>query len=139
MPRILVIDDQPEDRKPLAKLLRTKGYDVLMASNAFEAMAAAQRNDPDLILLDVMIPPMDGLTFLMLLRDSPVGRETPVIVITGCDDANTISRAHALRVKRVLIKNDYNIQDLLDLVEEYRRKDSQEPPAPETRQPQPAS
>src|SRR6266550_5440306 len=98
MPVILVVDDEPEDRKPLAKLLRTKGYQVLTASNAFEAMAAARRDDPDLILLDVAIPPMDGLTFLMLLRESDVGRDTPVIVITGMSDENTLSRAHSLHV-----------------------------------------
>src|SRR3954467_6996835 len=136
MPTILLVDDAPEDRRPLAKILRNKGYTVLTASNAFEAMAAAQREDPDLILLDVMIPPMDGLTFLMLLRDSTVGRQTPVIVITGLDDANTVSRAHNLRVKEILIKNQFQIPDLLDLVDKHiRRKD----PPPERHQSQPSA
>jgi DNA-binding response OmpR family regulator len=127
MPSILLIDDAPEDRKPLAKLLRSKGYDVITAQNAFEAMAAAQRSDPDLILLDVMIPPMDGLTFLMLLRESAVGRDTPVIVITGLDDANTLSRAQALHVKEILIKNEFEIPRLLELVEKHLRRSK--PPA----------
>src|SRR5438477_11960489 len=98
MPMVLIVEDAPEDRRPLARLLRSKGYEVATACNAFEAMAVAQKSDPDLILLDVMIPPMDGLTFLMLLRDSAVGRNTPVIVLTGLAHANTISRAQALRV-----------------------------------------
>src|SRR5207244_13013445 len=51
MPTILLVEDSVEDRKPLAKLLRSKGYEVITASNAFEAMASAQRMDPDLILL----------------------------------------------------------------------------------------
>src|SRR2546430_5435539 len=112
MATILVVDDQPEDRKPLAKLLKTKGFQVVAASNAFEAMAAAQRVNPDLILLDVAIPPMDGLTFLMLLREHPAGRDMPVIVITGMNDSNTLSRAHNLRVKDVLIKNEFTIPQL---------------------------
>src|SRR6266550_5964475 len=127
MPTILLVDDTPEDRRPLAKVLRAQGYNILTAVNAFEAMAAAQREDPDLILLDVMIPPMDGLTFLMLLRDSAVGRNTPVIVITGLDDPNTISRAQNLRVKEILIKNQFEIPELLNLIEKHiRRKQSPE-------------
>jgi two-component system, NtrC family, sensor kinase len=136
MPTILIVDDTPEDRKPLAKLLRAKGYNVLTATNAFEAMAAAQREDPDLILLDVMIPPMDGLTFLMLLRDSEIGRQTPVIVITGLDDDNTVSRAHNLRVKEILIKNQFEVPQLLELVEKHIRR--KEPP-PERQQTQPSA
>jgi len=77
MSTILLVDDTPEDRRPLAKLLRTRGYNVITAINAFEAMAAVSAKIPDLILLEFMIPPMDGLTFLMLLRDSAVGRNTP--------------------------------------------------------------
>jgi two-component system, NtrC family, sensor kinase len=126
MPVVLVVDDQPEDRKPLAKLLKTKGFQVVTASNAFEAMAAAQREDPDLILLDVAMPPMDGLTVLMLLRDSEIGRNTPVIVITGMNDSNTISRAQNLRVKEIFIKNSFAIPELLEAVDKHIRRT--EPP-----------
>ena len=90
-----------------------------------------------LLFLDVMIPPMDGLTFLMLLRDSAVGHQTPVIVVTGLDDANTISRAQALGVKQILIKNAFSIPELLELVDKHVRRP--EPPEPQATQSLPAS
>ena len=122
MPTVLVVDDAPEDRKPLAKLLRAHGYGVLTAVNAYEAMAAAKRERPDLILLDVMIPPMDGLTFLMLLRQDPVGADVPVIVLTGLDDENTVSRANALNVKEMLVKSAFEPSKLLELVDKHIRR-----------------
>ena len=119
MPVVLIVEDAPEDRRPLAKLLRSKGYEVVTACNAFEAMAVAQKSDPDLIILDVMIPPMDGLTFLFLLREKPNGKDIPVIVISGHQDDGTMRRARALGVMEYLVKSQYKTADLLDLVRKY--------------------
>jgi sigma-B regulation protein RsbU (phosphoserine phosphatase) len=119
MATILVVDDEAEARRPLAKLLKHAGYKVLCAADAYAAMASAKRFRPDLILLDVMIPPMDGLTFLMLLRDDPSGRDTPVVVLTGLADQNTAERAQQLGVKEYLVKSHYSPDDLLDAVRRH--------------------
>jgi DNA-binding response OmpR family regulator len=116
---ILVVDDDPQARKPLARLLKMEGHDVLCAENAIMAMASAINSRPDLILLDVAIPPMDGLTFLFLLRERPHGRDVPVIVITGMDDENTMRRARELGVTEYLIKSQFSTRDLLDLVRQH--------------------
>ena len=117
MPTILVVDDHAPTRRALGKLLRDKGYSVLPASDAFEAMAAAKKLNPDLILLDVMIPPMDGLTFLMLLRENM--NSVPVILLTGLSDPHTIARARELGVKEYLVKSQYTTPQLLSLVKQY--------------------
>lgn len=122
MPTVLVVDDSREDRKPLEKLLQSHGYDVITAADAYGAMSSAKRQTPDLILLDVMIPPMDGLTFLMLLRQETNGHEIPVIVLTGLDNQNTFSRARELGVKAVLIKGEFQTNYLLELVDQYVRR-----------------
>jgi CheY-like chemotaxis protein len=127
MATILIVDDQPEARRPLAKLLKQEGYKVLTAGDAYAAMATAKRLRPDLILLDVMIPPMDGLTLLMLLRDDPCGRDIPVIVLTGLEDENTAARARHLGVREFLVKSHFSAEELLDAV---RRQ----VPQPETTQ-----
>lgn len=119
MATILVVDDQVESRRPLARLLRLEGYTVVTAGDAYVAMATAKKTRPDMILLDVMIPPMDGLTFLMLLRDDPHGRELPVIVISGLDDENTCARARELGVKEHLVKTQFTPQQLLDIIRQY--------------------
>ena len=125
MSTVLVVEDQPETRKPLAKLLRLEGYEVLTARDAYSAAAAIRNDLPDLVLLDVGIPPMDGLTMLALLRDEPQFRDIPVVVVTGQTDDNTAARAYQLGVKRCLIKSQFTPEELLDTIRENIRR---EPP-----------
>jgi DNA-binding response OmpR family regulator len=119
MATVLVVDDDPQITKPLARLLKMEGHDVHCAANAIMAMAQALQHQPDLILLDVAMPPMDGLTFLFLLRDKSFGRNVPVIVISAQEDDNTIRRARNLGVNDYLIKSQYKTRDLLALVRQY--------------------
>ena len=119
MATILVVDDDPAALKPMARLLKMEGHDVVCAENAIMAMATALNSRPNLILLDVAIPPMDGLTFLFLLRERPFGKEIPVIVISGRDDARTMHRARELGVHEYLVKSQYKTSELLDLVRRY--------------------
>jgi DNA-binding response OmpR family regulator len=120
---VLVVDDDPGVRKPLARLLKMEGYGVVCAENAVMAMASALGNRPDLILLDVAIPPMDGLTFLFLLREKPDGKDVPVIVISGQEDEGTMRRARELGVVEYLVKSKYNTAELLGLVRKYCGKE----------------
>jgi CheY-like chemotaxis protein len=119
MATILVVDDDPQDRKPLARLLEMEGYRVLTADNAVAAMAAANNERPDLIVLDVSLPPMDGLTFLFLLRERPYGRSLPVIVVSGHDDETTMRRAREVGVNEYLVKSHFKMSHLLELVKQY--------------------
>jgi twitching motility two-component system response regulator PilG len=119
VPTILVVEDSAQSRKPLVKLLQLEGYKVIPAVNAFEAMAGAKKSRPDLVLLDVMIPPMDGLTFLMLFREDPHGRDVPVILVTGLQDDNTIARARDLGVKEYLVKSQFTPDELLSLIRKH--------------------
>jgi CheY-like chemotaxis protein len=116
MATILVAEDNPDARRPLVRLLRIEGYDVLVATTAFEAMAHAQRGNPDLILLDVGMPPIDGLTFLSRLREMPGGADLPVILVTGYSDPLTRQRAEDLGVKEVLIKSQFSPEELIAVV-----------------------
>jgi len=121
MSTILVVDDHTETRKPLLRLLQMEGYKVVGAANALEALAAANHSDPDLILLDVMLPPMDGLTFLMRMREDERRRETPVIVVSGLSDPQTVARAKELGVKEHLVKTQFSPEELLAAVKRHVR------------------
>lgn len=113
---ILVVDDQAETRKVVGNLLKQHGYHVVMAADAYAAMGMAKKSNPDLILLDVMIPPMDGLTFLLLLRQDPEARDLPVVLMTGLSDPNTVMRARDLGVKDHLVKGEFTPQQLLEAI-----------------------
>src|SRR5438270_4655690 len=121
MATILVVEDNDDARRPLVRLLKSEGYEVLTATTAFEAMAAAQRGNPDLILLDVSMPPIDGLTFLSRLREMPGGNQIPVIVVTAMSDDLTHRRAEELGVKEYLVKSKFEIDELLELVKKHLR------------------
>jgi CheY-like chemotaxis protein len=119
MASILVVDDQAEARKPLMKLLKMEGYQVVGACNALEALALTRRGHPDLVLLDVMLPPMDGLTFLMLMREDPRTRDVPVVLLTGLSDEHTTMRARELGVKEHLVKAQFTPDELLAVVKKH--------------------
>lgn len=119
MSLILVVDDQDDARKPLMKLLKLEGYAVTGACNALEALAVTRRGHPDLVLLDVMLPPMDGLTFLMLMREDPRTRDVPVVLLTGLSDEHTATRARELGVKEHLVKATCTPDELLAVVKKH--------------------
>jgi two-component system OmpR family response regulator len=93
VPKILVVDDDPGVRELLDDFLRSRGYEVDTASDGAAALAALHRFTPDLVLLDLMMPGINGM---QVLRDRPESaREVPVIVVTAVTEEE-IGRA-ALR------------------------------------------
>ena len=83
--RILVVDDIEPNVRLLKAKLEAEYYDVLTASSGFEALEVANRAVPDLILLDVMMPRMDGFETCQKLKDNPRTRHIPVIMVTALD------------------------------------------------------
>jgi len=83
---ILIVDDEPIGREILARLLLNPNYELLFASNGAEALAQVDKLIPDLILLDVMMPEMDGFEVCQRLRSDPVLEQVPVIMVTALDD-----------------------------------------------------
>jgi CheY-like chemotaxis protein len=98
------------------KLLKLEGYEVHGAASAFEALAVARQNQPDLVLLDVMIPQLDGLTLLMLLREDPQFRQLPVVILTGVCDEHTLARARDLGVRDYLLKAQFSPEQLMGVI-----------------------
>ncbi|MDJ0319373.1 response regulator transcription factor [Pseudarthrobacter sp. PS3-L1] len=82
--RLLVVDDEPNIRELLSTSLRFAGFEVVSASNGREALAAAEEHAPDLAVLDVMLPDMDGFTVTRKLRAA--GKHFPVLFLTAKDD-----------------------------------------------------
>jgi adenylate cyclase len=89
-PRILVVDDTPANVHILKLRLAAQGYDVLTAADGEEALAAARESQPDLILLDVMMPKVDGLEVCRQLRADPSFPFTPIIMVTAKADPKDV-------------------------------------------------
>ncbi len=86
--QILVIDDTTTNLKLVSDFLRESGFEVRVAKSGFQALQILETIKPDLILLDVMMPEMDGFETCCCLKDSPQTRDIPVIFMTAVDDAS---------------------------------------------------
>ena len=85
---ILIVDDEPANRELLKVMLASEGFLLLTAASGEEALAIAARQPPDLILLDVMMPGMDGYEVAGKIKGPPATSSVPVIMITAMDDRN---------------------------------------------------
>lgn len=94
VPSALVVDDDPVMRMLARAALEGSGWRVEEAENGRDALSAFQRLHPDVVLLDVMMPEMDGFTACTALRQLPGGAHTPVLIMTGLDDYGSITRAY---------------------------------------------
>lgn len=93
---ILVVDDDDLMRSQLCEQLTQAGYQVVEASNGLEAIATYTRLQPEIVLLDAMMPVMDGFSCCVQLQALPDGKNTPVLMITDFDDQETVERAFAV-------------------------------------------
>jgi len=81
--RVLIVDDEPFILKSLAFVLKKEGFDVDTASNGLEAMERIQKEKPDLVFLDIMMPKMNGLELCQWMRNDPVFKHIYIIILTA--------------------------------------------------------
>src|SRR5512139_484249 len=94
--RILVVDDTPANLQALAGTLKAKGYQISVATNGKQALEVVERVRPDLILLDVMMPEMDGFETCRRLKASEQWRQIPVIFLTAKTETADIVKGFEL-------------------------------------------
>ncbi|HEY1082872.1 MAG TPA: hybrid sensor histidine kinase/response regulator [Prosthecobacter sp.] len=91
---IMVVDDQPQNVKLVSDLLTVAmGYEVIQASSGEQALELLQKSVPDLILLDVLMPDLDGVETCKLIKENPVLADIPIIFLSAADDKNLIVQA----------------------------------------------
>ena len=109
MSKILIVDDDEKVTTLLKRYLSSEGYQVTTINQSSKAMQAAKAIQPDLIILDIMMPPPDGFTLCALLRADPKFSETPILIITALD--NTNSKATTFGANDYLSK-PFNLDEL---------------------------
>jgi signal transduction histidine kinase/CheY-like chemotaxis protein len=116
--RILVVDDQPDVRERSVRALHAVGYVVIEAENGAEALELAAEDPPDLVLLDLLMPIMDGFEFLDRFRRTEHGRSVPVIVVTS-KDLDAAERERLLAATSGIVqKGGDSMTDVMDRVGE---------------------
>ncbi len=115
--KILVVEDVSFLQNAIKMVLEDAGYEVLTASDGLKGLNAATTKKPDLILLDIMMPKMDGMTMLKKLRQHPNGKRVPVIILTNLSSEEKLIEANKEGVTDYFIKSDWEIEELPELVE----------------------
>jgi CheY-like chemotaxis protein len=116
-PTVLVVEDTEIAREPLLKLLKGKGFEAIGASNGQEALEALPVHQPDLVLLDIIMPVMNGLEFLSTIRGDPSWKDIPVIVLTAVRDEVCERDVRNLGVQGFVLKSG-SIDELMELIRE---------------------
>lgn len=119
MKKILVVEDEMAYLKLLDEQLATSGYEVLEANDGEIGLELAKSKDPDLVLLDIKLPKIDGLTMLDLLRQYPAGKKMKVIILTNLEpDAKMLESIFHDNPVCYFIKSDIKIEELLTKIKE---------------------
>ncbi len=113
--KILIVDDEPETVRVLAVMLGMKGYEVRKAFRGVQALEMIAREPPDLVLLDIMLPDIDGIGILRRLRSAPATRQLPVVLISARSSDEAVRTGMAAGATDYVVK-PFNRIDLFQRI-----------------------
>ena len=119
MSRILIIEDDPYVRRFYEKLFRLSKYKVKTARGGEEGLAKAKAIHPELILLDIMMPKINGLEVLQRLKSDPATSDCKVVMLTVLEDKETARKAASLGADGYIIKSSAPPEELISIVSKY--------------------
>lgn len=113
--KILFIEDEPQQIMMVKMRLEANGYEVISATDGEDGLKKAYEEKPDLILLDLIMPKLDGFTVCERLKKDPETMAIPIIVITAMDDKDVLERCRALGAND-LIGKPFESSDLMSMI-----------------------
>ena len=113
MKKILIVEDEKILLKDLADKFTKEGFEVITAGDGQAGLNVAIQNHPDLILLDIVMPIMDGMTMLYQLRKDEWGKTVEVILLTNLSDSDKIADSYLEDVHDYLVKSDWTLDDIV--------------------------
>lgn len=119
MAKILIIEDDPYVQRMYKRIFSFKAYDVEIASGANQGIMLAKQTHPDLILLDIMLPDINGLEVLKILKADPVTQYIPVLMLTNLGDESTMEQATALGADCYMVKADFSPDQVIQELEKH--------------------
>jgi CheY-like chemotaxis protein len=117
MRKILVIDDDQTFRELISSGVDKEQYDVMTAADGVEGLEQVEKEMPDLILLDIMMPRMNGVEFLEKMKEKHSDKQTPVIITSNDSSLDTISRGAELGVRGYIVKSNESMKTIMSSIE----------------------
>jgi DNA-binding response OmpR family regulator len=116
---ILIVDDEESLVNVLARKFEEEGVNVLTAQNGKVGLEKALAEHPDLILLDIMMPEMDGFDVMRHLQEDEWGKTVPIILLTNSSSIETVAKAVSTGMSEFLVKTDMRLDDVVDRVRHH--------------------
>jgi len=118
MYKILIIEDESALQKTLGDFLGEKGYEITSALDGELGLALAKEKNPDLILLDLILPKINGFDVLKQLKEDEKTKSIPVIVLTNLEEMSDIDKVIGLGATTYLVKTEYKLEDVLSKIKQ---------------------
>lgn len=113
MKSILFIEDEFDLQKTLGECLKQQGYNVIPAMDGETGLRLAQREKPDLILLDIILPRAHGFEVLKQLKENSETKKIPVIILTNLEEIKEVEKAIELGATTYLVKTQYSLEEVV--------------------------
>jgi len=118
MKKILFIEDEPTLQKTLGRALEQEGFEILSALDGEIGITKAKESKPDLILLDLILPKMDGFEVLKRLKENEETKDIPVIILTNLENPEDIEKVLSLGATTYLVKANYDLEEVIDKIKD---------------------
>jgi CheY-like chemotaxis protein len=122
MKKILIIEDNEYLGRMYQNLLKMEGYNIKWVTSGEEGLKAAEQFQPDLILLDVIMPKVNGILVLEELKKNPITKDLGVVILTVISEKEIIDKCIKLGAKGYIIKSTYNLDQLLSEINSYLKE-----------------
>lgn len=116
--KILIIEDDSFLQGLASRKLKADGFEVLNAGNHTEAFAVLEKENPNIILLDLLLPEVDGYEILKKVRENPKTKDIPVIVFSNLSEEKDIKKAQDLGIIDFMVKSNFTLDELAQKIKE---------------------
>jgi DNA-binding response OmpR family regulator len=110
---VLIVEDEESIREALEDKFKLSGFEVITSKNGEEGLSKAKSFHPNLIILDILMPKMDGLTMLRKLKEDSWGTNVPVMILTNISDYRQLEEALSLGVDEYMIKAEWQLKNIV--------------------------
>jgi DNA-binding response OmpR family regulator len=118
-PKILIIEDDPYVQRMYQRMFSFHKYRAEMASSGEEGLRSIKKEKPDLVLLDIILPKMNGLEVLKKIKKDSQTKNLPVLMLTNVGETETVEEATKLGAESYMVKADFSPAEVMEQVKKY--------------------
>ena len=116
MKKILFIEDESALQRTFEEALKDEGFEMISALDGETGLKMAKEKNPDLILLDLILPKVEGMEVLKKLKEDEKTKDIPVIVLTHLEELEKVEKAMELGAKAYLVKGEYSLNEVVERI-----------------------